>query len=156
MILVTLHGNKTHTNTHINTQKHIWCFVGTDFSGPLPTAWKLFISKQLSDEVIELSAPNEPCLPGSWHILTLMIMDWNSEPVSQPQLNGFLIKHALISVSVYSNKILTHTCTYSPRYTESQTHTHGNIHTHTHKHTHTHTHTHSFTASLDSASTHAI
>ena len=152
MILVTLHGNKTNTNSHINTQKHILSFVGTDCKALFLTAWKLFISKQLSDEDVELSAPNEPCLPGSCHILTLMIMDWTSEPVGQPQLNGFLVKHALVSVSVYRNKILTHTCTYTPRYTDSQTHTHGNMHTHTH----THTHTHSFTGTLDSASTHAI
>jgi hypothetical protein len=38
-----------------------------------------------------------------------MIIDWNSEPVSQPQLNAVLIRVALIMVSVYNSKTLTKT-----------------------------------------------
>jgi hypothetical protein len=39
----------------------------------------------------------------------LMIMDWTSEPVSQPQLNIVFIRLALVMVSVHSNKTLTKT-----------------------------------------------
>jgi hypothetical protein len=38
-----------------------------------------------------------------------MIMDWTSEPVSQPQLNVILIRVALVMVSVHSSKTLTKT-----------------------------------------------
>jgi hypothetical protein len=34
----------------------------------------------------------------------LMIMDWTSEPVSQPQLNVVLLRVALVMVSAYSIK----------------------------------------------------
>jgi hypothetical protein len=42
---------------------------------------------QSLDEDIEFSAPPVPCLPGHCHAPTLMIMDWASALVSQPQLN---------------------------------------------------------------------
>jgi hypothetical protein len=48
-----------------------------------------------------------PCLPGCCHAPTLMIMDWTSEPVSQPQLNVVSIRLALVMVSVHSSKTLT-------------------------------------------------
>jgi hypothetical protein len=38
-----------------------------------------------------------------------MIMDWTSEPVSQPQWNVVLIRVALVIVSVHSSKTLRHT-----------------------------------------------
>jgi hypothetical protein len=39
---------------------------------------------------------------------TLMIMDWTSEPVSQPQLNVVLIRVTLVIVSLHSSKTLRH------------------------------------------------
>jgi hypothetical protein len=39
----------------------------------------------------------------------LMIMDWTSEPVSQPQLNLVLIRVSLIMVSIHSSKTITKT-----------------------------------------------
>ena len=43
-------------------------------------------------------------MPGCCHVPALMIMDWTSEPVSQPQLNVVLIRLALVMVSVHSTK----------------------------------------------------
>jgi hypothetical protein len=40
-----------------------------------------------------------------------MIMDWNSGPVSQPQLNVVLITAALVMVFVHSSKTLGKTNT---------------------------------------------
>ena len=40
---------------------------------------------------------------------TITIMDWTSDPVSQPQLNVVLIKLTLVMVSVHSSKTLTMT-----------------------------------------------
>jgi len=45
-----------------------------------------------SGEDVELSAPPAPGLPGCSHVPALMIMDWTSDPVSQPQLNVVLYK----------------------------------------------------------------
>jgi hypothetical protein len=36
---------------------------------------------------LKLSGSTAPCLPECCHVPTLMIVDWTSEPVSQPQLN---------------------------------------------------------------------
>jgi hypothetical protein len=44
-----------------------------------------------------------------------MIMDWTSEPVSQPQLNVVLIRVALVMVSVHSSKALRKTGSSSVR-----------------------------------------
>jgi hypothetical protein len=43
----------------------------------------------------------------------MMIMDGTSEPVSQSQLNVVLIRVALATVSVHSNKTQTKTITFS-------------------------------------------
>jgi hypothetical protein len=58
---------------------------------------------------VELSALPAPCLSGCFHVPALMIMDWTSEPVSQPQLNVILIRLALVMVSVHRSKTLTKT-----------------------------------------------
>jgi hypothetical protein len=55
-------------------------------------------------KIVELSATSAPCLPGCCHPLTLMIMDWTSEPGSQLQLNAILIRLALVMVSVHRHK----------------------------------------------------
>jgi len=47
----------------------------------------------------------------SWHVPTLMIMDWSSERVSQTQCNVVLIRLALVMVSVHNSKTLTKTPT---------------------------------------------
>jgi hypothetical protein len=56
-----------------------------------------------------LSAPRVPCLSGCCHAPTLMITDWTSEPVSQPQLNVVLIRVALVMLSLHSSTTLTKT-----------------------------------------------
>jgi hypothetical protein len=38
----------------------------------------------------------------------LMIMNWNSEPISRPQLNVVFVRVALVIVSVHSSKTLRH------------------------------------------------
>ena len=60
------------------------------------------------DQDVELSDPPAPCLPRCCHALTMMIMDWTSETVSQPQLNVVLMRVALVMVSVHSSKTLRH------------------------------------------------
>ena len=70
-------------------------------------AWKPVFCWQPSDEDVGLSAPPAPCLPGCCHVLSLMILDWTSEPVNQPQLNVVLIRVASVVVSVHSSKNLT-------------------------------------------------
>jgi hypothetical protein len=72
-----------------------------DFKTLVLAAWKP------SDEDVELSAPPAPCLPGCCH--ALMIMDRTSQSVSNSQLNIFLIRVALVMVSVHSCKTLTET-----------------------------------------------
>jgi hypothetical protein len=44
----------------------------------------------------------------------LVIMDWTSEPVSQPQLNVVLSRVALVMVSAHSHKTLRHLCPVNP------------------------------------------
>jgi len=77
--------------------------VGMGFKTLVLAAWKpVFCLPSVGD--VELSAPPPtPCLPGCCHVPTLMIMDWASEPVSQPQLNVVLYRVALVMVSVHSN-----------------------------------------------------
>lgn len=72
------------------------------------------------DQDVELSDPPAPCLPRCCHALTMMIMDWTSETVSQPQLNVVLIRVALVKVCLHSNRTLTktwvfclHVCLYT-------------------------------------------
>jgi hypothetical protein len=48
-----------------------------------------------------------PCMPRWCHVPTLMIMDWTSEAVNQPQLNVVLIRVALVMVSVHNSETLT-------------------------------------------------
>ena len=48
-----------------------------------------------------------PCLPGFCHAPSLIIMDWISESVIQPQLNVVLIRVALVIVTVHSSQTLT-------------------------------------------------
>ena len=78
--------------------------VGVGFNTFTLAAWLLVFHYQPSDEDVELSAPPAPCLPGGCHAPTLMITNWTSEPVSQPQLNIVLIRVALVMVSVHSSK----------------------------------------------------
>jgi hypothetical protein len=70
-------------------------------------AWKPVFSQQPSDEDVELSVSPTPCLPGGYHVPTLMIMVWTSEPVSQPQLNVVFKRVALVMVSLHSSETLT-------------------------------------------------
>jgi hypothetical protein len=83
--------------------------VNVDFKTLILAAWKSVLCWQPLDEAVELSAPPPPCLPGSYHVLALMTMDWTSEPVSQSQLGVVLIRVALVIVSVHSSKTLTKT-----------------------------------------------
>ena len=64
---------------------------------------------QPSEEDVDLSASPAPCLPGSCHASTLMIVDWTYDLVNKPQLNIFQIRLALVMLSVYINKTLTNT-----------------------------------------------
>ena len=81
---------------------------GVGFKSLILDTWKQVFSSWPSDKDVELSAPPAPCLPGCWHALTLMIMDWTSEPVCQPQLN-ILLRVDSVMVSVHSSKTLTKT-----------------------------------------------
>jgi hypothetical protein len=83
--------------------------VGVSFNTLVLAAWEPLFSWQPSNEDIELSASPVPRLPGCYHVLSLMIMDWTSEPVSQPQFNVVLIRVALLMVSAHSCKTLTKT-----------------------------------------------
>jgi hypothetical protein len=88
--------------------------VGMGFKTLTLAAWKPVFHLQASDEDVELSAPPMPCLPGCCHAPALMIMDWTSEPVSQPQLGFVLYKTCLGMVSAHSSKALNdHKCLYS-------------------------------------------
>jgi hypothetical protein len=55
------------------------------------------------------SASPTPCVLEHCHASALMIVDWTSEPVSQPQLNVVLIRVALVLVYVHRSKTLTET-----------------------------------------------
>ena len=79
------------------------------FETSLLASWMPVFSNWPSDEDVELSAPPEPCLPWHCHAPALMIMDCTSEPVGQAQLNGLLLRVAMVIVSVYSSKTLTKT-----------------------------------------------
>jgi hypothetical protein len=66
--------------------------------------WKTIVfSFMTSGQDVELSAPPASCLPGCSMLFDLTIIDWTSEPVSQPQLNVVLIKAALVMMSGHSN-----------------------------------------------------
>ena len=71
-----------------------------------------------ADQDAELSAPSPaPCLPGCCHASSLMIMDWTSEPVSQPLLVIFPYKgclgHGVSSQQWKPSLTHTHTHMYS-------------------------------------------
>jgi hypothetical protein len=56
----------------------------------------------------EQEVPPVPYPPRCCHAPAMMIMDWTSEPVSQPQSN-VLIRVALVIVSSHSNETLSET-----------------------------------------------
>ena len=76
------------------------CHCGFCLKTLILAAWKSVFHWQPSDEDVELSAPPVPCLSGCFHSPALMIMDWTSEPINQPQLNVVLVRLALVMVSV--------------------------------------------------------
>jgi hypothetical protein len=62
----------------------------------------------LVDQDIELSVPSlAPCLPARHHASCMTIMNLSSETASQPQLGLFLIRVAMVMVSLHSNETLT-------------------------------------------------
>jgi hypothetical protein len=63
----------------------------------------LVFSCLLWEQDVVLSTPAVPCLLGCCHSPALKIMDWTSEPVSQPQLNVVFIKVSMFMVSFHSN-----------------------------------------------------
>jgi hypothetical protein len=80
------------------------CYVWVDYKTLPLTTWESVFSCLPLDKDVELSAPAAPHLPGYYHTPILMIMDWTSESVSQPQLNLVLIRVALVMVPVHSSK----------------------------------------------------
>jgi len=88
-----------------------YVIVGMGIETLILTGWKPVFCLLL-DEDVELLAPPAPCLPGCCHVPALMIMDWTSGPVSQPQLNVVLVRLALVMVSVQSSKTLTKTVSF--------------------------------------------
>jgi len=85
------------------------CHCGCRLWDPPPSCLEARILLAAADEDVDLSAPPTPCLPRGCHVPTLMIMDWTSEPVSQPQSNVVLIRLALVMASAHSSKTLTKT-----------------------------------------------
>ena len=69
----------------------------------LLTMWEPVLSCLPLEQDIELSAPPVPCLPGCYHSPALMIMNWSSEPVSQPQLNVIRVELAMMSLHSNAN-----------------------------------------------------
>jgi hypothetical protein len=57
-----------------------------------------------------------------------MILDWTSEPVSQPQLNVVLIRLALFMVSAHGSKTLIKTTSSKKNNTNKQTNKKDSIH----------------------------
>jgi hypothetical protein len=70
------------------------CHCGGRLWELLLTTWKSVFCLP-SEQAVEFAAPPAPCLPGSCHAPALMMRDWNSEHVSQPQLNVVLYKSRL-------------------------------------------------------------
>jgi hypothetical protein len=68
--------------------------MGVGFESFLLAAW-MPVFCLLLEQDIELSALPASCPPRHCHAATLMIMDWASEPVSQPQINVVLHKSCL-------------------------------------------------------------
>ena len=77
------------------------CHCGHGISALILVSWKPVISQWLSNVDVELSATPAPCLP--WCCHALMIMQWISEPVCQPQLNFFFIRVVLVMLPCVSN-----------------------------------------------------
>ena len=86
--------------------RNVWRIglVGVGFKTLVLAAWKPVSSCLPLEQDVGLSAPSTPCLPGHCHAPALMIMDWTSELVSQPQLNVVLIRVALVTMSAHSSK----------------------------------------------------
>lgn len=72
-------------------------------------------SSRSFQKAVELSDPPVSRLPRSWHAPVLMIRDWNSESVNQPQLNVVPIRVVLVMMSVYRSKTLAKTQTEGNR-----------------------------------------
>jgi hypothetical protein len=85
------------------------CHCGGRLWDPPPGCLRTFCPCLPLNEDVELSAPPAPGLPGCCWAPVLMIMDWTSEPVSQPQVNVVLTRVALVMVSVHSSKTQTKT-----------------------------------------------
>ena len=72
------------------------CHCGCKLWDPPPSCLKIAFSWVPLDQDVECSVPSPaPCLPGCCHAPAMMIIDWSSEPVSQPQLHIVLISVAL-------------------------------------------------------------
>ena len=74
--------------------------VGVGFTTLILASWKPVSSCRWRWRTLSFSCT----IPGCCHVPNLMIMDWTSEPVSQPQLNVVLLRVALVMVSAYSIK----------------------------------------------------
>jgi len=86
--------------------------VGMGFKTLLLAVWNRVFHYQPSDKDVDPSVLPALCLPGCCHALALVITDWTSEPVSQPQLNIVLIRLPLVMVTVHSCKTVTKTDNY--------------------------------------------